>query len=67
MNAATGSIPRRWPRWLRRGPMEATATVVIATGVFMLLQPFWLTLFTWSFITTLIGTALFMVVSKFPE
>jgi hypothetical protein len=47
--------------------MEAAATVAIAAGVFMLLQPFWLTLYTYSFVTTLAGTALFMVVSKFPE
>jgi len=57
----------RWPRWLRRGPMEAVATVTIAAGVFMLLQPFSLTLYTYSFATTLIGTALYMVVSKFPD
>jgi hypothetical protein len=58
---------RRWPRWLRRGPMELAATAVIAAGVFMLLQPFSLTLYTWSFLTTLAGTALFTIVSKFPE
>ena len=58
---------RRWPRWLRRGPAEMTATAIIATGVLMLLQPFSLSLYTWSFVTTLAGTALFMVVSKFPE
>ncbi len=58
---------RDWPRWLRRGPMEWAATGVIALGVLMLLQPFWLVLYTWSFLTTLAGTALFMVVSKFPE
>ena len=67
MSASTGQMPRRWPPWLRRGPMEAAATVAIAAGVFMLLQPFWLTLYTYSFVTTLAGTALFMVVSKFPE
>ena len=58
---------QRWPRWLRRGPMEWVATAIIATGVFMLLQPFWLVLYTWSFLITLAGTALFTVVSKFPE
>jgi hypothetical protein len=56
-----------WPRWLRRGPMEMAATVVIAAGVLMLLQPFYLALYTWSFVTTLAGTVLFMVVSKFPQ
>ena len=61
------SAARRWPSWLRRGPMEMVATAVIAIGVLMLLQPFSLTLYTWSFVTTLAGTALFMVVSKFPD
>ena len=65
--AASAPNPARWPRWLRRGPMETLATAIIATGVFMLLQPFWLVLYTYSFATTLAGTALFMLVSKFPE
>ncbi|HXN16640.1 MAG TPA: hypothetical protein VN878_09680 [Usitatibacter sp.] len=43
------------------------ATIVIAAGVFMLLQPFYLTLYTYSFVTTLLGTILFTVVSKFPQ
>jgi hypothetical protein len=67
MRANAQSAPRRWPLWLRRGPMEVVATSVIAIGVLMLLQPFLLTLYTWSFVTTLAGTALFMVVSKFPD
>jgi len=67
MKANTQQAQHRWPRWLRRGPMEMLATALIALGVFMLLQPFLLTLYTWSFVTTLAGTALFTVVSKFPE
>ena len=67
MNAEAQSERRRWPRWLRRGPMELVATAVITAGVFMLLQPFSLTLYTWSFLTTLAGTVLFTIVSKFPE
>ena len=67
MNADRQPGRERWPRWLRRGPMEVVATTLIATGVLMLLQPFWLMLDTWSFVTTLAGTALFMVVSKFPD
>ena len=47
--------------------METAATAIIAAGVFMLLQPFSLALYTYSFVTTLAGTALFMIVSKFPE
>ena len=67
MNGDTQSGECRWPRWLRRSPAELFATAVIAAGVFMLLQPFSLTLYTWSFLTTLAGTVLFTVVSKFPE
>jgi hypothetical protein len=52
---------------LRRGPWENLATLIIAVGVFMLLQPIAMELYTYSFITTLVGTVLFIVVSKFPE
>ena len=57
----------RWPRWARRGPMELAAACVIALGIVMMLQPFALVLFTWSFVTTLAGTVMFTIVSKFPE
>jgi hypothetical protein len=33
----------------------------------MLFQPFALVLYTWSFVTMLLGTVMFIVVSKFPE
>ena len=57
----------RWPRWLRRGPLEMAACLVIALGIAMMLQPFALVLFTWSFMTTLAGVAMFTIVSKFPR
>lgn len=41
--------------------------VVIAAGVLMLMQPFSLVLYSYSFVTTLAGVVLFIVVSKFPE
>jgi hypothetical protein len=56
-----------WPRALRRGPMEMLACIVIAAGIFMLLQPIAMVLYTWSFVTTLFGTLMFIVVSKFPK
>jgi hypothetical protein len=59
--------PHRWPAWLRRGRMELVACAVIALGIAMMLQPFAMILFTHSFLTTLAGTVMFMVVSKFPE
>jgi len=60
-------VKSRWPPWLRRSPMEAVATALIAAGVFMLLQPFSMVLFKFSFLATLTGTLMFTVVSKFPE
>jgi hypothetical protein len=63
----SGDAPGRWPRWLRRRPMEAAATVLIAAGVLMLLQPLSMVLYRHSFVTTLVGTVMFVVVSKFPE
>ena len=51
----------------RRGPWEVVATILIAIGVFMLMQPFVLWAFTYSFIVTLIGTVMFIIVSHFPE
>ena len=56
-----------WPALLRRGPMEMAATVVIALGVFMLMQPFWMPLYTYSLVTTLAGTVMYIIVTKFPE
>lgn len=57
----------RWPRWLRRGIMENLATLIIGCGFFMLFQPFTMILYTYSFVTLLAGTAMFIIVSKFPE
>jgi len=54
-------------RIFRRGPWEIVATCFIAAGVVMLLQPFAMVLYTMSFITTLIGVVMFVIVSKFPE
>ena len=51
----------------RRGPWEMLASILIALGVFMLMQPFVLWAFTWSFIVTLIGTVMFIITSHFPE
>ena len=52
---------------LRRGPWEMLATILIALGVVMLMQPFLMVLFTYSFIVTLVGTVMFIIVSHFPE
>ncbi len=52
---------------LRRGPWEMVASVLIGLGVVMLMQPFALWLYTWSFVVTLAGTVMFIVVSHFRE
>jgi len=66
---ANSSMPRRGftERMLRRGPLEAIATAFITAGVVMLMQPFFLTLYSWSFAITLFGTVMFVIVSKVRE
>ena len=51
----------------RRSPWEMLATILIALGVVMLMQPFALWAFTWSFVVTLTGTVMFIITSHFPE
>jgi hypothetical protein len=58
---------RRGKAILRRGIWENAATVVIAAGVIMLMQPFSITLYGWSLVTTLAGIIMFTVASKLPE
>jgi hypothetical protein len=64
---SSAAAKRRWPRWARRGLMENLAVALIILGVFMLVQPFSIALYGWSFTVVLAGTAMFTVVSKFPE
>jgi hypothetical protein len=54
-------------RLWRRGPWESASTVVIGAGIFMLMQPFMLDLYTYSFAVILVGTLGFMITSHFPE
>jgi hypothetical protein len=54
-------------RFWRRGPWENASTVVIGAGIFMLMQPFMLELYTYSFVVTLVGTLGFLITSHFPE
>ena len=51
----------------RRGPWEMVASIMIIIGIVMLMQPFILLLYTYSFVVTLIGTLMFVIVSHFPE
>lgn len=50
-----------------RGPWEMVASILIAVGVVMLMQPFSMAAYSWSFAVLLTGTVMFLVVSHFPE
>lgn len=52
---------------LRRGAWEMVATLLIGLGVVMLMQPFVLWAYTYSFVVTLCGTVMFIVVSHFRD
>ena len=72
VRAELGKIVRRTPEYEpyemsdpSRVPSRGVA--VIALGIAMMLQPFALVLYTWSFVTTLAGVAMFTIVSKFPR
>ena len=65
---AAVSAPRSlWRRILRRGPWENLATVLIAVGVVMLMQPISIDLYSYSLVTMLTGTVMFIIVTKFPD
>lgn len=51
----------------RRGSWEMLASILIAIGVVMMMQPLMLWLFSYSFVATLTGTLMFIIVSHFPE
>ena len=59
----TSRLPRLW----RRGPCEVVAMTLIGLGVAMLMQPFSLNLYSYSFVTILVGTLGFVIVSHFPD
>jgi hypothetical protein len=67
----TTIVPREslWNRFLRlrRGPWEGLATTVIAIGVVMLMQSLAIGLYTYSFVTILAGTVMFVIVSHFGD
>ena len=51
----------------RRVYWENLSTVLILLGVFMLLQPFAMWMYTYSFIVILVGTIGFVITSHFPD
>jgi len=69
MSTVVENTPRRslWRRVFRRGPWETAAVTAIAAGVAMMMQPFWLELYSQSFRVILVGTLAYVVVTKFPD
>ena len=51
----------------RRVYWENLSTVLILLGVFMLLQPFAMWMYTYSFIVILVGTIGFVITSHFQD
>jgi len=51
----------------RRVYWENLSTILILIGVFMLLQPFAMWMYTYSFIVILVGTVGFIITSHFPD
>ena len=51
----------------RRVYWENLSTILILIGVFMLLQPFAMWMYTFSFIVILVGTIGFVITSHFPD
>ena len=52
--------------WVKE-PWENIASTVIIIGSFMLLQPYYIDLYTYSFNFILGGTVMFLIVSHFPS
>ena len=67
MSAAINTPAKARRRFFRRGPWETGAIALIGLGVVMLMQPFSLGLYGYSFVTILAGTLGFVVVSHFPD
>jgi len=54
-------------RFFQRGRWEAVAMTLIGGGIVMLVQPWSIDLYSYSFVTILAGTVGFLIVSHFPE
>ncbi len=55
------------PRWLARSPWETVTTSLIALGLFMLMQPWSLNVFSYSFSVLLLGVVGFSIAGKLPQ
>lgn len=63
MNTRKKSVPR----WLRRSPWEHVTSALIGLGLVMLMQPWSLTAYSYSFIVLLAGVVGYSIAGKLPD
>jgi len=54
-------------RWLRRGPWEVTTMALIGVGLLMLMQPWSIEIYGYSFVVLLAGVAGYSIAVKLPQ
>jgi hypothetical protein len=59
--------PSTAARWLRRGPWEQGTATLIGLGLVMLMQPFSMDLYRYSFAVLLAGVIGYSIAGKLPE
>ena len=59
--------PRNPPRWLRRTPWERGTAALIGLGLAMLMQPWSMDAFSYSFVVLLAGVVGYSIAGKLPE
>jgi hypothetical protein len=55
------------PAWMRRAPWEQVTAGLIALGLVMLMQPFAMEVYTYSFVVLLAGVIGYSIAVKLPE
>jgi hypothetical protein len=58
---------RSTPRWLRRTPWERGTATLIGLGLVMLMQPWSLEAYSYSFIVLLAGVIGYSIAGKLPQ
>jgi hypothetical protein len=58
---------RSTPRWLRRAPWEHSTSALIGLGLVMLMQPWSMEAYSYSFIVLLTGVIGYSVAGKLPQ
>jgi hypothetical protein len=67
MNEPTTPSKTPRPRWQRGATWERASAILLGLGLVMLMQPWSLTLFSYSFTVVLVGVVLFSIAVKLPQ